>query len=87
MQAIVTKYIPATSKRPARIKAICARGYITLSLNFEGQDHDTAANVLCKKFAFDDQIRYGTPLDKNVWMSPRVSGELPNGDFAHVFLS
>lgn len=30
MQAIVTKYLPATSTRPSRIKAWCDRGSITI---------------------------------------------------------
>ena len=89
MQAIITKYIPATNTRGSRIKAKCERGSITISYPDELRSEDVhifAAKKLVEKFTQEDLKQYGTPLDKNPWMKPRASGELPDGSTAHVFI-
>ena len=87
MQAIITKYLPATNFKPARMKASCARGSVTVSydhdLDSEG-NHLAAASALVCKFVIEDKSKYGTTA--NPWSAPRVSGQLPNGDYCHVFL-
>jgi len=83
MQAIVTKYIPATNTKPARIKAWCERGSITISYNDgtlgDGDRSLAACRALCRKFADEDLKQYGTPIESNPWMRPVVQGGLPKG--------
>jgi len=89
MQAIITKIIPATNTKPTRIKAFCARGSITIGYphEFSGDAvHHHAATRLCAKFYEEDKKQNGTPLNKNPWGRHRVIGQLPNGDYAHVFI-
>ena len=90
MQAIVTKFIPATNFKGSRIKATCNRGSIILSYPSElnsSDVHPWAAQKLCEKFAAADLKEYGTPVAKNPWMRAFVSGGLP-GDKGecHVFV-
>ena len=87
MQAIITKYLPATNFKPSRIKSKCARGSIIVSYgqgDNDEQNHIMAADALVAKFVKEDAARYGT--ERNPWSKPRVCGQLPNGDYAHVFL-
>lgn len=68
MQAIITKFLPPTTHRCARIKATCWRGSVTVSWDHElgvGANHRTAAEVLLKQF--------------NLAYEHMVGGELPNG--------
>lgn len=84
MQAILTKYFPHTNTRPARIKAICDRGSITLLCDYSGdKSHIQAAQALVDKFLKQDNIERATKY--NPWQNPRICGQLPNGDYAHVF--
>ena len=88
MQAIQTKYLPATNTRPTRIKAFCARGAIVITNDDSRESaHCYAANKLCEKFVADDVKLYGTPPLQNPWARKRISGCLPNGNYAHVFTS
>ena len=87
MQAILTKYIPATNFKGSRIKAQCERGSITISYPHElsGADcHIAAVDCLIAKFVLEDKERYGT--QRNPWQDKRVCGQLPSGDYAHVFV-
>lgn len=90
MQAIVTKYLPATNVRGSRIKATCNRGSIILSYPDELNSSDVhawAAQKLCEKFAAADLKEYGTPVTTNPWMRAFVSGGLPGGkEECHVFV-
>lgn len=93
MQAIATKYYPSTNFKGSRIKAWCERGSIWIGYPHDAQ-HDfvyrTAADALCEKFAKEDLKKYGTPIDKNPWMRPKVGGGMPKGsgaDEVFVFLS
>lgn len=88
MQAIVTKYLPPTNTRGARVKATCARGSVMISFPHElsGDDvHRKAADALVAKFVKEDKVRYGT--EKNPWQKPFITGCLKNGDAVHVFTS
>lgn len=88
MQAIITKYLPATNTKPSRIKATCARGSITRSYphDFSGDScHAFVANLLVEKFVAEDAKEYGTKPEKNPWAKARILGTLPNGDVCHVF--
>lgn len=89
MQAILTKYIPATNHRGSRIKASCERGSIMVSAGMMAgsveENHIEAAGELVAKFVKEDVKRYAT--QDNPWNSPRVVGCLPTGDYCHVFHS
>lgn len=88
MQAIQTKYLPATNTRPARIKAFCARGAIVVTDdNSREEAHCYAANKLCERFVAEDVKEYGSDPLRNPWASPRTSGCLPDGTYCHVFLN
>jgi hypothetical protein len=90
MQAIITKYLPATNTKPSRIKASCERGSIVITYpsDLSGDAvHVAAADALVRKFVAEDAILYGTPTAKNPWNRKRVCGGLPSGGVAHVFIS
>ena len=88
MQAIQTRFICPTDTKPARIKAWCERGSLTVSANGlpAVSQHEAAARLLCEKFAAEDVKWYGTPIADNPWLRPMVSGTLPGGDGCHVFV-
>lgn len=61
MQAIQVKHIPATNAKPARLKAWCSRGSITVSRHAlednNGITHEEqAAMRLCEKFIAEDIV-------------------------------
>ena len=88
MQAIITKYLPATNFRGSRIKASCERGSITVSYPHElsGEAcHVFAVDALIVRFIREDAARYGTK--ENPWGKPRVVGQIPSGQYVHVFAS
>ena len=67
MQAIQTKYIPATNVKCSRIKAWCDAGSVTIPYPHElnGQSvHRAAAEALTKKLGWDDPL-VGGSLPKN----------------------
>ena len=87
MQAIQTKFIGATNSEGSRIKASCERGTVTVPYPHElsGEHcHRYAVDFLIAKFVKDDAGKYGTHA--NPWSSPYVTGELPDGTYAHVFI-
>ena len=90
MQAIQTKYIPASNTRGSRIKATAERGSISIPYPHEidsWQVHAFAAQKLCEKFAAEDLKDYGTPITKNPWSRAFVSGAMPgNKGECHVFV-
>lgn len=89
MQAILTRYYGPTNTKGSSIKASCERGSILVPYPHEcneGHDaHRFAAQALLDKFVAEDRKNYG-PDSKPAWGRPFVSGGLPNGDWAHVFL-
>jgi hypothetical protein len=77
MQAIITKYLPATNTKGSRIKATCSAGSITISYPHElsGQAvYQAAAEALVSKMGWNTH-GYGGLL----------GGGLPNGTYCFVF--
>lgn len=76
MQAITTRFIPASNYRGSRIKATCERGSITVSADSEYSRenlHWQAVKALVQRFAAEDAKRH--PGDKsNPWLRPMVCG-------------
>ena len=91
MQAIVTRYLPATNTKPTRIKAECSRGSIIISANSSASGdaaHFEAVRALVNRFVNEDQKQYGTPPNQNPWARPYVCGGLPKGSkWACCFVS
>ena len=88
MQAIMTKFIPATDTKGDRIKAQADRGSIMIpwpGTNVETA-HIRAADALVDKFIAEDTKTYGSDPKTNPWGRRRAIGALPNGTFAHVFV-
>lgn len=89
MQAITTKYLPATNHNGARIKATCNRGSFTIGFDYSlsGDDiHIASASALIERFLAQD-LKSGTPIESNPWNRPFVSGGLPGQDgMVHVFI-
>ena len=76
MKAILTKYLPATNTKPARIKASFGDLSITLSREYElniDTDYERVAQELLNSLNIKD-VTF-------------VSGELPNGDNCHVLIN
>jgi hypothetical protein len=97
-QAIQTKFVPCTNTKPARIKAFCARGEITIGYESitdqgfcsSGNDaiHIYVAKQLCEKFLKEDygNIPGQNKNKPNPWAGRFVTGQLKNGDYVHVFV-
>lgn len=84
MQAIITHILPATNHRPTRIKACCARGSFIRSRTFDSNmehEHIAAAHSLCARFIKQDG------KEQTVWKNKFITGQLPSGDYAHVFIT
>lgn len=76
MQAIITKYLPATNFKGSRIRAKCDRGSILISYPHElsGEAvHLYAARELVKRFAAQDFNQYKTPPEKILGSSQRFA--------------
>jgi hypothetical protein len=89
MQAIQTKFLPATNTRGARIKATCWRGSITIDYphHLSGDEvHREAARALLAKFRAEDKEKYGSE-DSGAWGWEFVTGTLPDGSCCHVLIS
>ena len=74
MQAIETKYLPATNTRGSRIKATCERGSITIPYPHELSGdacHIAAADTLVAKFVEEDTKKYGSDPAQNPWAAMR----------------
>jgi len=77
MQAITTKFLPATDRRGSRIKATCQRGSMLVEYDESldvGQAHIAACRALRRKFAEEDAKQYGSPVDGNPWLRPMAYG-------------
>lgn len=93
MQAIITKVMSPTNTRGRRIKAACARGSFVVSHPDADNDeaaHVFVANALAARFADEDarpvnKGGYVTSRSDNPWLRPRVVGQLPGGEYAHVY--
>ena len=89
MQAIQTKYLPPTDTKGARIKATCERGTRTIPYPYElsgDSVHREAALQLIERFVSQDWKERATPPSQNPWKRAFVTGGLPDGSMAHVFL-
>ena len=89
MQSIQTKYLPPTDTKGARIKATCERGTRTIPYPYELSDdsvHREAALQLVEMFVAEDWKERATPPSQNPWKRVFVTGSLPDGTMAHVFL-
>jgi hypothetical protein len=89
MQAIHTRYLPATNTRGSRIKATCERASKTFVYPCElsdGDQHSWAAQQLIAGFLAEDKKKYGSEPSKNPWGRPMATGGLPDGSYAHVFI-
>lgn len=79
MQAIKTKYLPATNYRGSRVKATCERGTLTLPYRYDCDQfechRETARQLFEKIFSKD----FSTPI-------VFASGCLPDGTYAHVII-
>lgn len=87
MQAITTKYLPATNTKPSRIKASCERSSITISYPDELSGdavHIAAKDALVAKFVKDEAKRYGS--EHNPWSRPTVCGWPTSGTCVHVYI-
>ena len=77
MQAIVTKYLGCTTTKLSRIKASCQAASLTVSyaydLNIE-ENHERACALLIAKLGWSYETHGET-----------VCGQLPDGNYAHVF--
>ena len=84
MQAIITKVSPATSFQTTRIIAKCSRGSLSLPTQALSENgHRSVVFALLQKFRTEDESKG----DKNsVWFWPFVTGQLPSGDYVHVFV-
>lgn len=86
LQAVVTKYLPPTDRRGARVKAYCQRGAHTISWNhtLDSDDNHRAAILhLLRKFTQEDRAKYG-PSEGSVWMRAWAIGVLPDGGHVAV---
>lgn len=72
MQAITTKYLPATNHKPARVKATATAGSVLVSYDSALRDddaHKEAALALCRKFGWEGSLVMGTTHNgDNVWV-------------------
>lgn len=69
-QAIVTKYLPATNTKGARIKAICDAGSLTVPFphKFSGAEaHEAVARQLMEKLGWKEKMYCGAAPDKMDW--------------------
>lgn len=91
MQAIQTKFLPATNNRGSRIKASCDRGSITIPYPHElsgDECHREAVRQLLKRFVAEDVKEYGAAAGEgNPWSREFVTGSIPDGTYVHVFVT
>lgn len=79
MQAIQTKFIAPTNHRGARIKASCQAGSITVNYEYNADGYMSAHKIACD--ALRKKLEWTGKYYGNM-----VSGELPDGSVAWVFL-
>lgn len=85
MQSILTRFYGPTNSKGARIKAECDRGSIWVCYPYElwgDAVHRFAVDALLERFRKEDQK---AGRQHAHWDRPYVTGQLCNGDFAHVF--
>lgn len=88
MQAIITKFLPATNTKGSRYKASAQWGSLIVSADHElnpEQNHLAACLALRRQIADANAKQYNTKAENDPWMRPMVCGALPSGEYAHVF--
>lgn len=87
-QAIITRFHGPTNKKGSRYSATAQWGRIYVSayhaLSAE-DNHKVACITLRRKIAGLNALKYGRPVESDPWMRHMVCGQLPSGDYAHVF--
>jgi len=81
MQAIQTKYVPATNSSGSKIEAKCWRGKIRIPYPHElsgDEVHREAVRALLAKFVREDE-KTGTPPGENGWNRAFITGTLADG--------
>jgi hypothetical protein len=89
MQAIISKYLPETDTFSLRIKAscLCASVIVTYPPHLTvTEQHVFAVDQLVKKINEANTATYKTDQSASFWSGPRAVGQLPCGDYAHVFI-
>lgn len=90
MQAIITKYLPATNFRQSKVKATCERGSLTVSWDSAldvGDNHRAACDKLCARFDAEDVRKYGSVLSPHGrWSGSKASGQIPDGRYVFCFI-
>ncbi len=89
MQAIESYVIPGTLTKPTRIKAVCARGSITMSypdVQTNEEAHKAVVSALVTSFSVEDNKRHFIALGSNTWLAKRSVGQLKNGRYVHVYV-
>ena len=72
MQAIQTRYLPATDTRGSRIKAWCSAGSVTISY-----PHELSGQAVYRKAAETLAAKFG-------WTDRYLGGQLKNHDYVFV---
>jgi hypothetical protein len=84
MQAIITRYLPPTQTKPARLKAFCSRGSITVTEDCSREHaHIMAAKILINKFRIEDD-NAANKTNSSKWSLTFVTGMMPSGDYCHL---
>jgi len=78
MQAILTRYLPITSSRGSRIKAIAAAGSVTIPYPHE---LDTESAHRAAALALRERLDWTAD-----YYGDLATGQLPSGDYCHVFV-
>lgn len=90
MQAIITKYVGPTNMRGSRYSAKCEAKSISVSadhaLNAE-DNHIAACLRLRELIAQANAKKYGIDAANDPWMRPMVTGQIPSGEYVHVFVA
>jgi hypothetical protein len=84
MQAIITRYLPPTQTKPARIKVFCSRDSITVTEDCSHEHaHIMAAKILINKFRIEDD-NAANKTNSSKWSLTFVTGSMPSGDYCHL---
>ena len=85
MQAITTKYLPATNTKGARIKASCEAGSVTISYPHEAQNAFAAHALAMYRLALKLEFKAYLAAYDGVVMPGRVAGiEYAPGEWAFL---
>jgi hypothetical protein len=87
MQAIITKFLCPTNFRGSRYQAKCEAMTVTVAadhaLNAE-ENHLAVCAELCRRMDARNLAKYGSKAAQ--WTKPKASGQIPSGEYVHVFL-